>query len=342
MKIFGKSKFALLIISVLFYSCIKNFEPISIPQKILFSTVDDEYLPGFAHIYSINSDGTNLKQLTNSHHFDVNPILTPDNSEIIFTRINGGSDIYIMNCDGSKEKMLVQGEYYVSFPSISSDGSMIVYEYKTGNPMDPIQPLIYLTHLISGENIKLTDNVGAEPQFSPTENRILFAAGDLYTISFNDTNNINLTNNDSIHVYPRYSPDGSKIVYMSKSYYYNNFNIWIMDSNGHNKQKLTNDNDFNNYYPEFSPDGTKIVFQKPINGKGQIFIMNSNGTGIMNLTSNSNANFLPQFSQNGKKIIFHSTRDGNSEIYIMDLDGSDQRNLTKNSARDILRTVKNY
>jgi TolB protein len=342
MKIIVKTKFTLFIIlSVLLYSCIKNFESVAPSQIILFSSVNENPETPYAHIYSINSDGTNLKQLTNSYHFDLNPILTPDDSKIIFTRVNGGSDIYIMDRDGSNEKMLVEGERYVSFPSISPDDSNIVYEYITGSPFDSISSRIYLTNINTGENTKLTDDFGAEPQFSFTEDKILYGdRGDLCTININGNNKVYLTQNDSFNKHPRYSPDGTKIVYMSKSNWYNN--IWIMDSNGDNKQNLTNNTDINNYYPEFSPDGSKIVYHKHFNGNLQICIMNSDGTGKSILTSGISDNFIPQFSRKGDKIIFHSTRDSNSEIYIMNLNGSDQINLTNNPAKDILRNVKFY
>ncbi|MFL6352765.1 MAG: hypothetical protein ACJ74Z_13080 [Bryobacteraceae bacterium] len=64
--------------------------------------------------------------------------------------------------------------------------------------------------------------------------------------------------------------------------------------------------------------------------------MNSNGTGLMQLTHDTGGNVTPSWSPDGKMIAFASTeqRDGNAEVYVMNADGSDQRRLTNNRADD--------
>ncbi len=69
-------------------------------------------------------------------------------------------------------------------------------------------------------------------------------------------------------------------------------------------------------------------------GNDEIFIVNSNGTGLTRLTTNSVSDGDPAWSPDGSKIAFRSARDGNHEIYVMNADGSNPARLTSNSAAD--------
>ena len=67
---------------------------------------------------------------------------------------------------------------------------------------------------------------------------------------------------------------------------------------------------------------------------GEIYVMNADGTGQTNLTSNSAWDAQPAWSTDGSQIAFVSDRDGNDEIYVMSADGSNQTRLTSDPATD--------
>ena len=121
------------------------------------------------------------------------------------------------------------------------------------------------------------------------------------------------------------SPDGQKIVFTSDRD--GPRNIYIMNSDGSNQQKLT-DNPFNDYEPIFSPDGLSIIFTSERDGNKEIYIMNEKGNNIANLSNNLADDWNPRYYSENNKIIFQSTRDGptNWEIYMMNLNGSKQTN----------------
>lgn len=76
-----------------------------------------------------------------------------------------------------------------------------------------------------------------------------------------------------------------------------------------------------------------IAFASTRDGNDEIYVMNPDGTGQMNLTNHAADDFRAAWSPDGSRIAFSSDRDGNEEIYVMNADGSGQTNLT-NSAGD--------
>src|SRR5690606_6847843 len=84
-------------------------------------------------------------------------------------------------------------------------------------------------------------------------------------------------------------------------------------------------------YPDWSPDGKKIVFGSNLAGNGDIYIANTDGSNMTQLTTDTNIDYDPAWSADGKKIVFTSFRnEGIREIYSMNADGSNQTRLTSN------------
>ena len=109
-------------------------------------------------------------------------------------------------------------------------------------------------------------------------------------------------------------------------------NIYIMNSDGSNKELLTNNESIGDFC--FSQDGTKIAFLSYHDGENpEIYIMNSDGSNKERLTNNEYKDVFPRFSPDGTKIAFLSDRDGGgTDMYIMNIDGSNPKRLTKNDS----------
>jgi Tol biopolymer transport system component len=78
----------------------------------------------------------------------------------------------------------------------------------------------------------------------------------------------------------------------------------------------------------------KIAFMSDRDGNEEVYVMNPDGSGPVNLTNNPAIDLQPTFSPAGKKIVFQTDRDGNSEIYTMNSNGSNPTRLTNNPADD--------
>src|SRR5207302_497004 len=82
------------------------------------------------------------------------------------------------------------------------------------------------------------------------------------------------------------------------------------------------------------PFNGKIAFETDRDGNKEIYVMNADGTGQVNISNNPALDANPYWSPDGTKITFDSNRDGNFEIYVMNADGSNQTRLTFNTATD--------
>src|SRR3954467_546173 len=66
----------------------------------------------------------------------------------------------------------------------------------------------------------------------------------------------------------------------------------------------------------------------------EVYVMNSDGTGQINLSNDPDSASEPAWSPDGQKIAFSSFRDGNDEVYVMNADGTGQTRLTSVNASD--------
>jgi hypothetical protein len=128
------------------------------------------------------------------------------------------------------------------------------------------------------------------------------------------------------------SPDRTRVAFSSNRG--GSYDLWIMDADGHNARRLTNDPGGEGE-PAWTPDGTRLLYTAtPMTGPPQIASIRADGADNHALTSRTGGNRFADVSPDGATIAFVSTRDGNPRIYAMGLDGSGQRRMTKGSDRE--------
>jgi hypothetical protein len=86
--------------------------------------------------------------------------------------------------------------------------------------------------------------------------------------------------------------------------------------------------------PSINYFGTKVAFESSVGGDSEIFVVNSDGTGLTQLTDNTAWDEYPSISGDGTKIAFHSYVDGDDEIFVVNSDGTGLTQLTTNTAND--------
>ena len=114
------------------------------------------------------------------------------------------------------------------------------------------------------------------------------------------------------------------------------FEIYVMDDDGTNVQRLTHHPD-KDVVPRWSPDGKKIVWAREKRWEpGQklqqvdVFVMNRDGSQLQQITDHPGLDVSPEWSPNGRHIAFGSNRSGVSEIYKIDIATKELKQLTRN------------
>jgi len=80
---------------------------------------------------------------------------------------------------------------------------------------------------------------------------------------------------------------------------------------------------------DWTPDG-KIVYSTINNGNADIWLMNPDGSGQKQLTSDPNTDASPKLSPDGRFIYFLSNRSGLMSVWRMNTDGSNPQKITEN------------
>jgi Tol biopolymer transport system component len=251
----------------------------------------------YMNIYTINTVSKQVTRLTSNDSNTVPGPFSPDGMKLLFTGFGlTNSFVGVMNADGS----------------------------------DPVN--------LSG---RPTVDEGF-PAWSPDGTQIAFTSrkdgnNEIYIMNADGTEIKRITNNPTDDFNPAWSPDGKTIAFVSDRDNPTGFNnLYLMDTDGTNIRRLTTNGKESDYEPAWSPDGTRIAFRADINGDGDIYLINPDGTSRVNLTNNTAADWAPAWSPEGNLIAFQTNRDGNFEIYLMNADGSNPTNLTQNPAEDQL------
>lgn len=118
---------------------------------------------------------------------------------------------------------------------------------------------------------------------------------------------------------PKISPDGKKVVFAryKTTGWDSPSSIWTMNIDGTDVAQLTNNPDERAFMPAWSPDGKKIIYSSTIKGKkkdNDLYIINSDGTGLMQITTNESYEGTPVWSTDGY-IYFISDRGNKANNY---------------------------
>jgi len=210
-------------------------------QIVFLSARNDPYpiFPDFKYeIYLMDSNGENLRRLTQTEVGEDHPSWSPDGRKILFDADYNGDgyyEIYTLDVEDLKLTQLTDNKANDQFAEWSPDSLWIAFSSDRNGNWD-----IFI--------------MDADGNFQQA-----------------------LTDSDNWELFPAWSPSVEQIAYQSLVPRSGNTDVFVMNADGSEAHQLTNSPGFDES-PTWSPDGSKIAFQTWRNGNFEIYVMNLDGS----------------------------------------------------------------
>jgi Tol biopolymer transport system component len=207
------------------------------------------------NIYIINADGTHLRQLTGSGTNDTHPVWSPDGRQIAFSMFRGSSRTFNPN-----------------IVVVDADCDTL-----PGGCYENMRPV--------------TRHISARyPRWSPDGRQIAFIYGDynqLYVINVDGSDPRRLVRREGL-LWFEWSPDSGSILFAS-SLAPQIWRLALVDVDTAHIREIESDR--NAVAPLWSPDGRQIAFLGVDNRQFNVYIMDSDGGNVRQLTGRKTDGF---------------------------------------------------
>ncbi|MBI4606633.1 MAG: PD40 domain-containing protein [Planctomycetes bacterium] len=274
----------------------------------------------------------NVRRLTDSGE-NAEAYFSGDGKQLIYQSTHGDlrcDQIFVMNGDGTGKRMVSTGRGRTTCSYFFPDGSRIVYAstHAGGADCPPPPP---------------RDKGYVWP---------LYAAFDIYSAKPDGSDLRRLTDTPGYDAEATISPDGRKIAFTSVRD--GDLDVYVMNADGSDPRRLTRTLGYDGG-AFFSPDGKTICFRasRPQGEQEErtyrellaqnlvrpseleIFVMDSEGGHVRQVTRNGGANFCPFFHPSGTKIIYASNKSDPKarssdpfDLYMVNADGTGEERIT--------------
>lgn len=234
-------------------------------------------------LWTIQPDGKNLKQMTQTEADILFPAISPDGKQVIFA--DSRRQLQIMSLNGSGQQILPLPNGIFTHPAWRPDGKEITFVSYTVLPSD--QSELWRMERHAGgwkepENISPYPPMRIFPAYSPDGRFLAYAEfrrdevlGVIEEIGILniETKQFQLITDDQADSYlPVWSPNGDRIAYVSNKT--GSYNIWVFNLSDKTHRQITENPSFDTD-PTWSPDGETIVFVSARTGNRELWAISS-------------------------------------------------------------------
>lgn len=267
---------------------------------------------GNEDIYVMNSDGSDRRRLTAHPGVDRAPALSPDGRQLAFVSDRSGqAALYLMSLESGNVTPLLQSRApWLSLSSSrmawSPDGEHLAY---TITESEKREIFIEVLSLRTGATKRLQR--GMAPSWSPDGSRIAFNKGQVPQIAVMSSSGGKSTlllkkaeGSFSVDLLPAWSPDGERILFTSLREFNEgdareqrmDYEVYVQRLDDKFAVRLT-DAPGRDQAWAWSPDGTRFVFTTSRDVNSEIYVGDSNGGDVRNLTRHPARDTEPSWSR---------------------------------------------
>lgn len=263
-------------------------------------------------------------------------------------RSSASDQICVMNADGSGWRRITTRDNARHFyPSFAPEGRSVLFVSNMSGEKDRLGNVaydIYEQDIFTGELKRLTSQLGilTAPEVSPDGTQIVFKnsdgrLNDIWLMARDGANPRPIYGSQTAQGWdPTWSPDGRQILFAGYDQYFA-VQLFIIDADGSNARQITQMQKLRGR-TDWSSQGRIVTYAgEPWNR--ELYLMNTDGSDLRQLTPGGGNSQGPSFSPDGNWVAFTAYfdrygDDNGCEIYIIRIDGSGLRRLTDNAYCD--------
>jgi len=235
----------------------------------------------------MDSDGANVRYLTDAKTIVLAPRFSPNAREIIYTSYETGSPrVFMLDVDTLKRRILGDQPSMAFAPRFSPDGQKVAMSLSSRGNTD-----VYLVDVASGQKTRLTNSpaIDTAPSFSPDGSKIVFESDrsgvtQLYIMSASGGAAKRISSGAGSYHTPVWSPRGDMIAFTKINK--GRFHIGVMHTDGSREKLLTAS--FLDEGPTWSPNGRVLMFFRETagaNGAPAIYSVDVTGRNLRKITT---------------------------------------------------------
>jgi TolB protein len=226
----------------------------------------------------MDSDGANLRIITNGQAIALTPRFSPDYKEIVYVSyLEKRARVYIYDIETGRQRLVTESPNQTFSPRWSPDGKSLLYSMSVGGNTD-----LFRVPAQGGTPQQLTNSPAIETggSYSPDGKKIVFESDrsgtqQVYVMNADGSDQQRITFGGGSYATPEWSPRGNLIAFTKIGG--GAFRVGVMNPSGGGERLLTNS--WQDEAPTWAPNGRVIQFFRTAQGSSRATVMQVDVTG---------------------------------------------------------------